>query len=227
MPLLVVHDPGHKGGIDGHLGRNSLHPAMSEAVLAVVPIEVSFLSHSHLLTFPVGHRSICDRDGEKSISDGEFLSYTVKRMPDSALARRMFAALNAFEERRGSRVTLAVLGELVADAMPGRETPYAASVAARWVKGEQDPGSRDQWLALAGVLGVDPGWLTYGTGAMTAKEGQSAPIVLDPTLPTGGLPPEYFDQSKSRKLTPAGLEAVQAAQKAEKAKQGTKRRKAG
>lgn len=89
-------------------------------------------------------------------------------MPDNALARRMFLAMNALEQRRGSRVTLAQLGAMVAEAQQGREAAYAASVVARWIKGEQDPGSRDQWIALAAVLGVDPGWLTYGTGSMAS-----------------------------------------------------------
>jgi hypothetical protein len=81
---------------------------------------------------------------------------------DEYLAHRMFSAVNAFERALGRKLTLAQLGERVAAEEVGREAPYAPSVVARWVRGEQEPGTRGQWVALARALQVDPGWLAFG-----------------------------------------------------------------
>lgn len=74
----------------------------------------------------------------------------------------MFAAFNHLERTAGRPVTLEEFGTLVATSEAEREAPYAASVAARWVKATQEPRYRSQQLAIAKALGVDPGWLWFG-----------------------------------------------------------------
>lgn len=90
-------------------------------------------------------------------------------MPDSGLARRMFEAVNHLERTLGRKVTLAEIGQLVAGAQHGRDDDYAPSVVARWIKGTQEPRSREQWAALATALRVDPGWLAFGVGTAGGK----------------------------------------------------------
>lgn len=79
----------------------------------------------------------------------------------SPRAARMFGAVQGLERRLGRRVTLDELGAMVAE-REGRE-PYAGSVVRRWLKGLSEPRGTAGWEALAAVLGVEPGYLAFGT----------------------------------------------------------------
>lgn len=96
-------------------------------------------------------------------------------MADPGLAYRFFIAKNQLERRLGRDVTFAELGELVAKSQ-GRDEPYAVSVARRWLRAEQEPSTRELWIALARALGVDVGWLAFGAAsAAPAPEGYIEP----------------------------------------------------
>jgi hypothetical protein len=97
-------------------------------------------------------------------------------MADTQLAHRVFAAINALEQKLKRRITLAELGERVAKFL-GEDKATDASVVARWAKGKQTPRSREGWAAFAAALEVDPGWLTFGTGSMTVTAvSEAAPM---------------------------------------------------
>lgn len=100
----------------------------------------------------------------------------------------MFAALNHLERETGTRVTFAALGALVAAMEPGREEDYSASVVARWIKAEQEPKTREGWLALARALRVDPGWLAFGTGEMLTSAPSEPTASAEPLARPGPSP---------------------------------------
>lgn len=128
---------------------------------------------------------------------------------DEALAARMFAAKNHLERLRHRDVTLAELGELVAQQL-GRQKAFDPSVVARWIKGRQDPDTRDAWLALAETLQVDPGWLAFGDASSApAPEGfVAAPEQTPPPEPTGRAAkpmrgrPKPVDRPAAKKTNP-------------------------
>lgn len=96
-------------------------------------------------------------------------------MTDTDLARRMFGARNHLERELGRSPTLEELGAETAKMAGRAKKPFAPSVIARWLKGQQEPKTRDLWLALAAVFRVDPGWLAFGeASAAAAPEGYRA-----------------------------------------------------
>lgn len=124
-------------------------------------------------------------------------------MADKDLANRVFAAINALEQKLKRRLTLAELGERVGNARGDKAKAPAPSVVARWSKGQQTPRTREDWSAFAAALEVDPGWLTFGTGAMSS----GIPVVAEKapaysgTTPTQERPPAAKKSRKSSKKT--------------------------
>lgn len=96
------------------------------------------------------------------------------KYPD--LAERMFRARHHREGIVGRKVPLREISADVS-ALLGLDSDYAPSVVARWVGGHQEPGTREQWVALATALSVDVGWLAFGDasaapmGAATQETG--------------------------------------------------------
>ena len=90
-------------------------------------------------------------------------------------AARLRHAFRAYEDRLGRDVTQTELGEIVGTAMG--EAPITQQSVARWFAGTLPEHPR--MVALAEVLGVDPGWLSYGSGD---EGGQGAPKRTSPPL---------------------------------------------
>lgn len=88
-------------------------------------------------------------------------------------AGRLRRAFRAWEDRMGRDATQTELGELVGEAM-GEEAISQQSVA-RWFAGTLPEHPR--MVALARVLGVDPGWLSYGSGEDDAGNQPAMPNV--------------------------------------------------
>lgn len=80
---------------------------------------------------------------------------------DAELAGRMFRARHHREGESGRKLVLREISADVSSTL-GREEPYDPSVVARWLKAEQEPKTRAQWIALARALDVDVGWLAFG-----------------------------------------------------------------
>jgi hypothetical protein len=97
-------------------------------------------------------------------------------------ATRLRRAFRAFEDHLGRDVTQSELGELVGQALG--EEPITQQSVGRWFNGTLPEHVR--MVALADVLGVDPGWLSYGTGegggpiAMPGSPRTTAPIPVSP-----------------------------------------------
>lgn len=103
---------------------------------------------------------------------------------------RMFQAHHALEGKLGRKVTQAELAQMVALNAP-HEPPPAASVVARWLKGQSAPKTLALWQALAAALEVSPGWLAFGEG-----EGPGGPTSARPE------PISVEDQRELDRLVP-------------------------
>jgi transcriptional regulator with XRE-family HTH domain len=105
--------------------------------------------------------------------------------PHAELARRMLIGLHGLELEEGPRISYAEIarrmGEIAAPA------PQVSTIQ-RWFTGAQSPDTRQQMAALASVLGVDPGWLTYGD-----PENREAARAEDPPF-LGPLPKAPFGE---------------------------------
>lgn len=102
--------------------------------------------------------------------------------PHAELARRMLIGLHGLELAEGRRVSYAEIARRMGKiAPPARQV----STVTRWFAGAQSPETTAEMAILARVLGVDPGWLTYGDPADATGD---APILgpdvtLDVTEP--------------------------------------------
>jgi hypothetical protein len=120
-------------------------------------------------------------------------------------AARLRRAHRAFEDQ---------LGEMVGEELrrmgvkpTGKDDPVTQQSVARWFAGTLPEHAR--MVALATVLGVDPGWLSYGSGGDEGQQGahlngNPGPIV-GPTV-NRVLPKEVSrleDEKPARKGTPA------------------------
>lgn len=79
-------------------------------------------------------------------------------MTDEGFARRLRRAFRAFEDRTGEDVTQTQLGVLVGKELDGK--PITQQSVDRWFGGTRP--DHERMIALAAVLDVDPGWLSYG-----------------------------------------------------------------
>ena len=96
-------------------------------------------------------------------------------------AARLRQAFRAYEDRLGRDVTQTELGEIVGKAMG--EAPITQQSVARWFAGTLPEHPR--MVALADVLGVEPGWLSYGSGEegeQSAKKRSSPPVTPVPII---------------------------------------------
>jgi transcriptional regulator with XRE-family HTH domain len=96
-------------------------------------------------------------------------------MSIEGFAGRLRRAFRAYEDRVGRDITQTELGELVGAALG--EDPITQQSVARWFAGTLPEHPR--MVALAKVLGVDPGWLSYGSGEEEGR--QAAPRVPTPS----------------------------------------------
>ena len=82
--------------------------------------------------------------------------------------------------RHDEELTYARIGEMVAE-RTGRGDPYSHQAVRKWFVLGQEPEYQAA-AALAEVLGVDPGWLAFGTGEAGATSGdeKGAPVVEAP-----------------------------------------------
>src|SRR4051812_21629410 len=81
-------------------------------------------------------------------------------------AARLRKAFRAYEDRVGRDVTQTELGALVGAEIG--EGPITQQSVGRWFAGTLPEHAR--MVALADVLGVDPGWLSYGSGEARQDE---------------------------------------------------------
>lgn len=132
---------------------------------------------------------------------------------DEALAKRMFLARNRLEAAFGRGVAVREIGETVSAALRRGEA-YDPSVVNRWLKGEQEPKTRAQWVALARALAVDPGWLAFGPDSfapmpredidprpayLKAAERYKLQIAAKPARETKAAPAKSAAAGKNRK----------------------------
>lgn len=111
-------------------------------------------------------------------------------MPEDTLAARMFFALNETERRLGRRRTLTEIGDGMAIRLGKPAGAYDPSVVRRQLRGVE-PRTREERIALAEELGVDPGWLYFGSASKAPAPGGwvvTAPAVRRATEAT----PETF-----------------------------------
>lgn len=100
-------------------------------------------------------------------------------------AARLRKAHRAYEDRLGHDVTQTEIGALVGEELlrmgvkpRSKEDVVTQQSVARWFAGTLPEHVR--MVALATVLGVDPGWLSYGSGS---DEGQQGAKTNGPTRP--------------------------------------------
>jgi hypothetical protein len=115
----------------------------------------------------------------------------------SPRAARMFSAVQGLEARLGRRVTLDEIGAWTGE-REGRE-PYAGSVVRRWLRGLSEPRGTAAWSALADVLGVEPGWLAFGTPNTRLTVRDNAAAVLGPDLGTDTREPSPHARDSARR----------------------------
>jgi hypothetical protein len=85
----------------------------------------------------------------------------------------MFTAVHHREGLLGHKLVLREISAGVSRLLE-READYDPSVVARWLKAQQEPKTRAQWVALATVLDVDVGWLAFGDASAAPMAGQGA-----------------------------------------------------
>jgi transcriptional regulator with XRE-family HTH domain len=90
---------------------------------------------------------------------------------------RLRRAFRAFEDRLGRDLTQTELGEMVGKQL--KEGAISQQSVARWFAGTLPEHAR--MVALAEVLGVDPGWLSYGSGEKDAPM-RDAPPATEPVV---------------------------------------------
>jgi transcriptional regulator with XRE-family HTH domain len=113
-----------------------------------------------------------------------FRMASVPRIPPlmgiEGFASRLRRAFRALEDRLGRDLTQTELGEMVGKQL--REDAISQPSVARWFAGTLPEHYR--MVALAQVLGVDPGWLGYGSGE---DEGDQPARNAAPRVPTPPL----------------------------------------
>lgn len=122
------------------------------------------------------------------------LAGAVSTMGMEGFANRLRRAFRAFEDRLGRDVTQTELGELVGQAM-GKDAITQQSVG-RWFAGTLP--DHPHVVALATVLGVDPGWLSYGSG----EDNGGGSIAKPPVAPTPELPRTPWRETHREILPP-------------------------
>jgi hypothetical protein len=111
-------------------------------------------------------------------------------------AMRLRKAFRAYEDRVGRDITQTELGEMVGvelARMGVKPTSKDDTLAvtqqsvARWFAGTLPEHTR--MVALATVLGVDPGWLSYGSGEDEGGQGSEKPSGTPVQPPPAHQPP--------------------------------------
>lgn len=92
------------------------------------------------------------------------------RMADEEMRKRLFRAWWSYQAAVGGERSQEWLAEAVSNEL-GLKEPLTQSAVSRWMRGEGI--SLKKLVALAKVLGVDPGWLAFG-------EDSKAPPPADP-----------------------------------------------
>jgi len=90
-------------------------------------------------------------------------------------ARAFTALVNEFKRQHWGRLTQGVVADRAREYDPGIDD----SSVSRWLNGESLPQTPLRVVALARVLGVDPGWLLFGkeSTALAPEEDQKRPAM--------------------------------------------------